>query len=156
VSPYFLKPPSRPPLQHALALLTRREHSRTELARKLHGRGHEGDDVDAAIERLAADGWQDDARFAEALLRHRAASGYGPRWIRAELATHALPDALIQTTLAAFDGDWSDVALNLLARRGLAPPDDGAPLPSMRQRKAIDLLLRRGFEHDVAANLLRT
>jgi len=143
--------PSRTPQQHALALLTRREHSRAELARKLRARGHDAEAVDAAIARLAADGWQDEARFAESLMRHRAANGYGPRWIRSELATHGLSDAIIETALAAFDGDWAELARNLLSRRNLAPPDDGAPLPSARQRKAIDLLLRRGFERDTIA-----
>jgi len=150
-----LKPPSRSPQQHALALLTRREHSRAELARKLRTRGHDGEAVDAAIERLAADGWQDDARFAESLLRHRTANGYGPRWIRAELATHGLSDAIIETALAAFDGDWTDVARNLLSRRNLAPHDDNVPLPSAHQRKAIDLLLRRGFDRNTIAIVLK-
>jgi len=150
------KSPSRTPLQHALALLTRREHSRTELARKLLARGHDGEAVDIAIERLAAEGWQDEGRFADSLMRHRAANGYGPRWIRAELATHGLSDAIIETALAAFDGDWADVARNLLSRRKLVPPDDGTPLPSARQRKAIDLLLRRGFGRETIESLLKT
>jgi len=148
--------PSRTPLQHALALLARREHSRTELARKLRARGHDGAEVDAAIERLLAEGWQSDARFAEALVRHRAASGYGPRWIRAELATHAVSDTMIEAALTAFDGDWSEVALSLLDRRSLVPPPDvGTSLPPTRQRKAMELLLRRGFGREMVANLLR-
>jgi len=147
---------SRTPLQHALALLTRREHSRAELARKLHARGHAQDAVDAAVERLATEGWQDDARFAEALLRHRASNGYGPRWIRAELATHGLADSLIHAALDAFDGEWVDVARGLLARRGLVPSsDDGTPLPSTCQRKAMELLLRRGFERETIDSLLK-
>jgi len=137
---------ARTPVQQALALLTRREHSRSELTRKLHARGYSVDDIDQALARLIEDGWQSDARFAEALVRHRAASGYGPCWIRAELATHRLDDAMIESALAAFDGNWHEHARSLLARRGLTRPEDGSAWPFAQKCKAMDVLLRRGFE----------
>ena len=71
------------PVQRALGLLVRREHSRKELTRKLAAKGLESEDVTAAVERLAAEGWQDDTRFAESLVRSRAGNGYGPLRIRA-------------------------------------------------------------------------
>src|SRR5688572_28275197 len=74
--------------QRALGLLTWREHSRTELVRKLTSRGMEAAEVDSVVTRLTADGWQDDSLFAESLVRARVSSGYGPLRIRAELATH--------------------------------------------------------------------
>src|SRR3546814_9963866 len=52
------------PAQRALGLLVRREHSRKELANKLAARGVAREDAEAAVERMAAEGWQDDARFA--------------------------------------------------------------------------------------------
>jgi len=139
----------RTALQQALSLLTRREHSRFELARKLRARGCSADDIDGALVRLVEEGWQSDARFAEALVRHRAASGYGPRWIRAELGTHGLDEALIESALSAFEGDWRDVAHDLLRRRGLTSPEQDAAPPLAHKRKAMDLLLRRGFEHSL-------
>ena len=42
------------PVQRALGLLTRREHSRKELTRKLAARGVEKEDAQAAVARLAA------------------------------------------------------------------------------------------------------
>ena len=70
--------PELTPAQRALGLLVRREHSRKELTRKLTARGVEADDAQAAVERMTAEGWQDDARFAELLVRSRANNGYGP------------------------------------------------------------------------------
>ena len=61
--------PEPSPTQRALGLLTRREHSRQELARKLINRGVEAQEASAAINRLAEAGWQDDARFAASLVR---------------------------------------------------------------------------------------
>jgi len=139
----------RTPQQQALALLTRREHSQYELAGKLRARGCNSDEIDETLARLTEDGWQSDARFAEALIRHRAACGYGPRWIRAELATHKLEHALIESALDGFEGDWPQIAQALLARRNLNPPEDGSPWPLPQKRKAMELLLRRGFEHTV-------
>jgi len=139
----------RSPLQQALALLTRREHSRYELAGKLHSRGYLQDEVDRTIAQLIETGCQSDARFAETLVRYRATGGYGPRWIRAELATHKLDPALIESTLEGFAGDWHQLACDLLARRGLHPPGDGTPWPLSQKRKAMALLLRRGFEHSL-------
>jgi len=132
------------PLQRALGLLVRREHSRKELARKLTSRGVDADEAAAAVERLAAEGWQDDGRFAEGLVRGRAAAGYGPLYIRAELATHGLDGEAVTRALEAFEGDWQELARDLVRRRfgGQGPEDP------VQRRKAADLLARRGFPAD--------
>src|SRR3546814_4748731 len=80
--------PEPSPAQRALGLLVRREHSRKELANKLAARGVAREDAEAAVERMAAEGWQDDARFATSLARMRAGAGYGP--IRELGRAHAL------------------------------------------------------------------
>lgn len=130
------------PVQRALGLLTRREHSRRELIRKLGARGVEPEEARAAVEKLAAAGWQDDARFAESLVRSRASAGYGPRHIRAELGTHGLDGEAIELAMATFEGDWIELARDLVRRRfGEEGPRDLA-----QRRKAADLLARRGFD----------
>ena len=136
--------PEPTPVQRALGLLVRREHSRKELTRKLAARGVGADEARAAVERLAGDGWQDDARFAEALVRGRVANGYGPLHIRAELGTHGLDREAIAVALDGFDGDWRQVARDLVRRRfGETGPKD-----LVHRRKAADLLARRGFDAD--------
>jgi len=136
--------------QRAIGLLTRREHSRRELARKLVVRGVEALDAQVVIDKLAAAGWQDDTRFAESLVRSRAAGGYGPAYIRAELGTHALPSEVIAAALESFEGDWAENAWALVSRRF---PEVRAGDRDVR-RKALDFLLRRGFamEHARAAS----
>ena len=129
------------PTQRALGLLTRREHSRKELTRKLTSRGLEAGEVVAAVDRLAELGWQDDTRFAENLVRSRAATGYGPIRIRAELGTHGLDREAIARAMDSFEGDWSGNARDLVRRRFGAALEDLAA-----RRKAADFLLRRGFD----------
>jgi len=130
------------PTQRALGLLTRREHSRKELTRKLTSRGMDAAEVEVAVDRLSKLGWQDDTRFAESLVRSRAASGYGPLRIRAELATHGLDREQIAAALATYEGSWPESARDLTCRR--FGPDVGADLAS--RRKAADFLIRRGFD----------
>ncbi len=138
------------PVQRALGLLARREHSRKELNRKLTSRGLDAGEVRSAVDRLAGEGWQDDARFAESLVRSRAASGYGPLRIRAELATHGLDGEAIARAMDTFDGDWTQNARDLVRRRFGPDAADGEARDRnedlARLRKAADFLLRRGFD----------
>ncbi|WP_066095691.1 recombination regulator RecX [Xanthomonas massiliensis] len=144
------RPREQTPLQRALGLLVRREHSRRELVNKLEARDIEPEQAQAAVERLAGEGWQDDTRFAESLVRSRAGGGYGPLHVRAELGTHGLPGELIEQAMAGYEGDWEANARELVQRRFGGVPEDPA-----RRRKAIDLLARRGFPADILWRVIR-
>ena len=143
--------PELSPTQRALGLLTRREHSRLELTRKLTTRGVEPDDAHSVVKKLAEAGWQDDARFAELLVRSRGNTGYGPVRIRAELGTHALSADIVAAALDGFDRDWSESARELARRRH----PDALGSDRVAQRKAADFLLRRGFTMDHVWDALR-
>jgi regulatory protein len=135
--------PELTPAQRALGLLVRREHSRKELTRKLAARGVEADDAQAAVDRMTAEGWQDDGRFAELLVRSRANHGYGPLRIRAELGMHGLDRDIVTAAMDAYDGDWTENARDLARRRFPGRLEDRSI-----QRKAADFLIRRGFSGD--------
>ena len=130
------------PMQRALGLLTRREHSRQELTRKLLAKGVAGDDVETVVARLAEAGWQNEVRFAESRVRARVSDGYGPLHIRAELAAHGLDRDTIMAALDTFEGSWADNARDLVQRRY----GDGVADDLKLRRKASDLLMRRGFD----------
>jgi regulatory protein len=125
-----------------LGLLVRREQSRRDLKRKLAVRGVEADDAEVAVERLAGQGYQDDDRFGASFARDRAAAGYGPVRIRQELAGHGLDSEQCEAALTACEADWAERAAGLVARR-FSPTELADPA---RRRKALDFLLRRGFE----------
>lgn len=125
----------------ALGLLARRDHSRKELHQKLDRSGYARDESSAAIDRLGEQHYQDDDRFAEALIRNRSAQGYGPMRLRAELKSHGLPDARIRSLLDAADIDWAESAAAQLRRRYRTT---GTTDPAERARRA-QFLLRRGF-----------
>ncbi len=136
------------PAQRALGLLVRREHSRKELTRKLTARGVPENEAGLAVQRMTAEGWQDDSRFASSLARMRMAHGYGPIRIRAELGTHGLGEEMIEAALTALEradeGDWPAIARDLVRwRYGATLATDIA-----LRRKAADFLIRRGFDGD--------
>jgi regulatory protein len=133
--------PQRSAYDKALALLARREHSRRELQTKLAQAGYTRDETTAAIDRLAADHYQDDTRFAESLVRSRVTQGYGPQRLRAELKTHGLADAHISQLLDAAQVDWTASAAEQLRRHY---GNVGSADRAQRLRRA-QFLLRRGF-----------
>ena len=132
--------PTRTAYDKALGLLARREHSRRQLKQKLERGGFERDESTAAIERLGDQGYQDDGRFAGALVRSRVGQGYGPARIRAELRSQGIPDGAIRELIESADVDWHDLAASQLRRRYGGPSAD----PAERARRA-QFLLRRGF-----------
>lgn len=151
-----MKPPRKPaappdPRQQAMGLLVRREQSRSELACKLKAKGAGVEQVEATLDELQARGFQDDDRFAQSLARTRAAAGYGPQRIRAELGTHRLDAGQIDAALDACEADWLANATEALGRRlrgaGLRDPD--------KRRKAADFLFRRGFDHETVYAALK-
>jgi regulatory protein len=132
----------------ALGLLARREHSRKELKLKLRQGGYEGEETGAAIDRLGEQHYQDDDRFAEALVRSRVGQGYGPIRLRAELKSHGLNDARIRTLINEAEVDWVASATAQLRRRyARSGVSDQA-----ERFKRSQFLLRRGF----AAATVRT
>ncbi len=137
--------------EHALTMLARREYSRRELAMRMARKGYSETEVGATLEHLIEQGYQDDQRFGEMLVRTRIAQGYGPLRIRAELKTHQLLITEIQGLLDTAVADWPDLARNVLRRRyGQSTTADR----QQRLRRA-QFLLRRGFDAATVRSVTR-
>jgi regulatory protein len=128
-------------------MLARREHSVRELKLKLAQRGYAKPDSESALTALTRDRYQSDERYAEVLIRHRAAAGYGPRYIEAELRSHGIAAAAHRALL---DGqDWPANARDLVRKRYGAKPNDTAT-----RTKAAQFLSRRGFSSEVIRRVM--
>lgn len=65
--------PSGPSLKaRAIGFLSRREHSRRELARKLRAHAPDPDALEQLLDTLERENWQSDQRFAQSLVNRRA------------------------------------------------------------------------------------
>ncbi|MCX7556688.1 regulatory protein RecX [Xanthomonadaceae bacterium JHOS43] len=138
------------PRRKALELLTRREHSRRELTRKLTDRGFDAEAASLVVQDMAERGFQDDGRFACALARSRMLAGQGPLRIRAELRQHGIGEDGVEAALAACEVDWNEHAADLLRRRF-----GGGEAPSRQETARRGAFLqRRGFDLDAIRHAL--
>jgi regulatory protein len=132
-----------------VALLARREYCRGELLHKLMAAGVAQEVARKAVEELAGEGAQSDARYAESLVRSRHGRGYGPQRMRLELATQGLSAEAVEQALAGYD--WSEalaaVHAKKFGRRRPATPREWAA--------RVRFLTYRGFESSAVSALLR-
>lgn len=125
----------------AVHLLGRREHSASELKRKLRQKGFAAEAIDEVLELLAERGWQSDQRFAESHIRQRIESGYGPLKIRFDLQQKGIASAMIEELMAAQETDWTELARQRYERRfGEAPAED-----EKERARRLRHLYQRGF-----------
>jgi regulatory protein len=142
----------------ALQLLAQRDQSRLELRQKLlcHARAAAtddesgagvGDEVEALLDWLEANGFLSSERFVESRVHARQAR-FGNLRIKNELAQHALalPGGL-QRDLA--ESEWAR-AVAVRARRFAAVPGDAAERASQSR-----FLLGRGFSPELVQRLMR-
>lgn len=79
----------------ALGYLSRREHSRAELSRKLTPHLGEGDSLDILLDALEREGWLSNERFVESVV-HRRGTRLGTSRIVNELKRNGIDETLIQ------------------------------------------------------------
>lgn len=151
-----MRTPHAPSLKaRALRMLSMREHSRAELARKLAPHAGEGEDIEALLDQLVQQNWLSEERFAESLV-HRKASRYGAARILAELEQHGVDGDVLQDTKAALTADETKRACALWARKfGIVPQDAEMRSKQMRylmargfSRRAIDAALKGPQDED--------
>lgn len=132
------------PYAYSVMLLARREFSQAELIERLLRRGETQESAEATVKRLAELGLQDDGRFLESRVRTRKEAGYGLGRVRFDLRGHGLEEEAVETAVDDAEG-WMEGAYALIERKFGVPP-----LSIDQQRRAIALLLRRGFTYDQA------
>ncbi len=130
----------------ALRALARRAHARFDLRRRLLQKQHPPAAVDGALDRLAAAGLLDDARFAADYAAAKAYRGRGPvRLIRDLLALgidRRVAEEAVQTSLADEGIDPTRAVRALAEKR--ARQLSGLPA-TVRKRRLTAFLVRRGF-----------
>jgi len=136
----------------AVAYLSRREHSRAELAKKLAPYTESGAESDetlqALLDALEREGWQSDARYAQGWV-HRKAALHGAARIVHDLRQQgvdaerltAIRDELRETEPARARAVW--------AKRFDAPPQN-----AKEYARQTRFLAARGFSHEVVRKVL--
>ena len=142
-------PPEKSLRSRALDALSRREHSRTELARKLAPHTDNPDELNALIDDLQARGWLSDARYTEQMVHARQAR-YGSRKIAFELREQGVDERLISVSVAGLKDTELERA------RGVWEKKFGqAPTTEQEKAKQIRFLQNRGFGWEVIARVVK-
>ncbi len=141
--------------QRALTRLARRDHSESELRRALLQRGHEDEEVEAALRRLHSERYLDDSGFAERFARSRLAGrGLGRLRVRQGLRERGVDRGTAEAGLRAALREVPEAdALEAVARRYWRQRTRDEP--ANRLRKLWAFLLRRGYPAPLVNDRLR-
>lgn len=125
----------------AVSLLSRRDHSKKELMRKLTEKGY-AEGAAQAIERLCESGYVDDERFcrlyASELVRLK---GYGKRRVEQELYLKGIDREIISNVLDEFAFD-TDKLSDIIERKYLSKMTD-----EKNRQEAFNALFRLGYTY---------
>jgi regulatory protein len=135
--------------ERALRLLSRREHSRGELFRKLSPHAENPKTLGELLDDLAGRGLLSDARYARMRVGAREAR-YGNFFLVNELRARGVDDDLINEALASC-GDESLRACRVLRRKFGDSPAESLEESARRAR----FLARRGFSSETVDKAVR-
>ena len=137
-------------LNAALHYLSYRLRSEAELRQRLHRRGFDGDNVEAALAKLREQGLVNDLAFAQFWKDNREAFRPRSRWLtKLELRQKGVANDIIDQVVA--DVDEEDSAYRAAVSRARSLPR--ADYQSFRRRLG-EYLKRRGFSYQVITHTI--
>lgn len=134
----------------AVSFLSRREHSRAELARKLQRHCDDADQIAAVLDSLQQEGWLSDERYAQSMVRRRGGS-HGTARVVQELRRGGVDDGLIRGVRAELQGSEYQRALSVWQKRYAGKPATTAA----ERAKQARFLAARGFSGEVISKIVR-
>ncbi|MGY2485643.1 recombination regulator RecX [Cupriavidus sp. CP313] len=143
---------TRPPLSlkaRAVGYLSRREHSRAELARKLAPHAESAEQLEQLLDALERENWLSNQRFADSLA-HRRGARYGTARVMQEAKTHKLGSEQLGDLQERLRATEVARAREVWRKRFGAPPDT----PEARA-KQIRFMVARGFSRSVVGKIIQ-
>jgi regulatory protein len=133
--------------ERALNFLARREHSRSELARKL-ATYDEADKITALLDDLERENLLSNRRYAETLA-HARAGKHGSLRLKAELREKGVPDGASDEVLEEARSHDLDAARAVWQKKFGRPASDAAD-----RAKQMRFLAGRGFPADIVRRVV--
>lgn len=132
----------------SLDILSRREHSVSELKTKLKKFDPAYNDLNEVIEKLLESNFLNDERFAEAFIRSKSNSGYGPNYISQYLRKKGIyPD---QYDMYSLEIDWDSSCLAQFNKKSRNTKVD-----FKEKEKILRFLAYRGFSYEIIKSALK-
>lgn len=143
------KPAFQPSLKgRALRLLSQRDHSRTELERKLATHEEVPGELAQALDELQARGFINDGRALESVVHRRAAKLGGAR-IQQELLAKGLSGPAVTEALAQLKTTEFSRAQAVWQKKFGTPPQD-----AQARARQMRFLIGRGFSAEVVRRVV--
>lgn len=136
----------------ALSYLSSRSRTEQEIRRRLLRAGFDEAPVETTVDWLRAQGYVDDAAYAEQYAKSRmGTSGYGPQRVRRELMQRGIDRSAAENAVldAAPDEQVEGAALEQAQKRAASLMRSESD-QRKRRKKLMDFLVRRGFGYDTA------
>ena len=125
--------------------LSRREHSRYELYKKISTHNFDKDLINQELDLLIRDGLLSDERFVEAFIHSRKKNGKGPLKISAELQQRGADESLINKYIEEIENsEWLESAEQVIEKK----LGNAKQLDYDNQLKMMKFLNNRGFTID--------
>ena len=134
--------------ERALGLLSRREHSRLELRRKLAAHTEDGAELETLLDDFEKRGWLSAQRFVEQVV-HARSGRYGSRHVVHELREKGVAEELIEQALPGLKERELETARAVWAKKFDAPPAD-----ARERARQMRFLQGRGFGLDIVFRVL--
>lgn len=135
----------------AVAILSRREHSRVELARKLapHVNPEDPTQLQTVLDELERDNWLSNQRFAQSLVNRRA-GGRGAALVLQELRQHGLADEQLADIRQQLQSTEIQRATEAWQKKFGQPPAD-----AKEHARQLRFLASRGFSAQCLRQILQ-
>ena len=135
----------------AVSYLSRREHSRAELARKLAPYADSAEEIESLLETLAKEGWQSDDRYVQGVI-HSKSTAQGTMRIVQTLKQQGISDDQVAAVRAQLKDTEFERAQAVWAKRFGTKDLDHNATEYARQAR---FLAARGFSHEIIRQVLR-
>jgi len=135
----------------AVSLLSRREYSRVELARKLSSHADSHEELEALLDTLTKEGWQSDERVIQSAM-HRKSPIHGSLRITQELKQKGLTDAQVSEMRLQLKDTELERARGVWNKKFGSKSEAQTPSDYAKQAR---FLAARGFSHDIVRQVLK-
>lgn len=135
--------------ERALGLLSRREHSRLELKRKLAPHAEDEAELETLLDDFEKRGWLSEQRFVEQVV-HARGGRYGSRYIVHELRQKGVAEVLIEQALPRLRESELETARAVWTKKFGRQPEG-----AKERARQIRFLQSRGFGLEIIGILLR-
>jgi len=130
--------------------LSRREHSEKEIYLKFVNLVNSKDILLEEILKLKEEGLISNQRYAEAYIRSRFHSGFGPVRIKYELEKKGVIKTIIKTAFQETDLDWDDKLKSELKKKY-----ESNDMKNLNINKISKFFLYRGFDLEKISKLIK-